>query len=293
MNARFLTMTLVMGALVFIGCSKDENEPVKDNWNGEIRLCSGVTVRQTRTNNADVPDKQIANNQTVQVVVTKQTADQKPFTGYNQSLTAQGDGTFSTPDPAMYYPESGMGVSIYAFHPATAAESFVINTDQSTDDNYFSSDLLYSDINDYARQKDAHSLTFKHKLSKLTYTLEVGTGTPTITGATVMWKNVCNTVSFDKTTGTVTNAINATTIKPHATYGTIIAPQTVASGTALLEVTLPDGGVFTYKPTADQQFVGGKKYNYLITVNLTGLTVTSTITDWEAVTTVNGSAEMD
>ena len=58
-----LFMTMAAATMILAGCSNDENE-VTDNWNGEIRLTSGVTV-QTRANSSDVPDKQIANSQTV------------------------------------------------------------------------------------------------------------------------------------------------------------------------------------------------------------------------------------
>ena len=54
-----LGWTLVTTLLVLAGCSNDENETI-DNWNGEIRLVSGVTVQQTRANSVGVPDMQIA-----------------------------------------------------------------------------------------------------------------------------------------------------------------------------------------------------------------------------------------
>lgn len=284
-----LFMTIAAAATLLTACNKD-NE-METPWNGEIRLSSGVTVQQTRANSGDVPDKQIASGQTVQVVVTKQISDTKTYTGYDQALTAGGDGTF-TGGTTMYYPQSGIGVSIYAFHPATAGASFVTNADQNSDVNYYSSDLLYSDEKNYARQNNSHSLTFKHKLSKLTYTLVAGTGNPTIAGATVKWKNVCNTAAFEKTTGAVSNPSNATDIIPHATYGTIIVPQTVSANTALLEVTLADGAVLTYTPTDAQVFASESKYNYKITVNLSDLTVTSTVTDWAPITERTGNATM-
>lgn len=285
-----LLLTLAAAATLLTACN-NENE-TDTTWNGEIRLSSGVTVQQTRANSADVPDSQIAGTQTVQVVVTKQATDDKTYAGYAQALTADGNGNF-TGGSTMYYPESGKGVNIYAYHPASASASFVTNADQSTDTNYFNSDLLYSAATDYARQSAAHPLTFKHKLSKLTYTLVAGTGTPTITGATVKWKNVCNTIGFTAATGVLgSSATNPVAITPHATYGAIIVPQTVAASTPLLEVTLANGGKLTYTPTANQVFDTEKSYNYKIIVNLSGLEVTSLITPWTAVGERTGDAEM-
>ncbi len=285
-----LFMTMVAATMILAGCSNDENE-ITDNWNGEIRLSSGVTVQQTRANNAGVPDTQIAADEFVKVVVTQQSGDSHNYAGYTLDFTADGNGGLSNPT-SMYYPASGMGVNIYAYHPADAAASFSVQENQSADKDYYKSDLLYSKAKDYARQKAAHSLTFDHKLCKVTYTLKSGTGAPDLTGATVKWMNVAQTIGFDAATGVVAIPTTTVTIIPHATHGAIIVPQTVSSGTKLLQVTLANGGVLYYTPNADQPFNGGKKYNYEITVNLSGLTVESTITDWDPVGKT-GVAEME
>ena len=199
MKTRFL-VAISAAMLVLAGCTGEDNEEMIDNWKGEIHLSSGVSVQQTRTNSSDVPDKQIAENENVKVVVAKQSTDEKEYSGYTLDFTANGGGGLSN-STTMYYPESGMGVSIYAYHPSDAGTSFSVQEDQSSDGDYFKSDLLYSDKADYARQKAAHSLTFVHKLCKVEYTLVQGTGTPDLTGATVQWMNVAKTIGFTAETG--------------------------------------------------------------------------------------------
>lgn len=290
-----LGWTLVATLLVLTGCSNDENETI-DNWNGEIRLVSGVTVQQTRTNSIGVPDTQIAASQQVKVVVAKQDGDAKDYAGYTLDFIADGEGGLSN-TTTMYYPASGMGVSIYAYHPSNAAttENFSVQENQSADNDYYQSDLLYSAKKGYSRQKAAHSLRFVHKLCKVEYKLEQGTGTPDLTGATVQWLNVAKTIGFTPETGAVaTPADKVTALTPHATCGAIIVPQTVASGTRLLLVTLANGGKLYYTPDTDQVFETGKKYMYTITVNLSGLSVKSEIEDWESVGDPRiGNAEME
>ena len=286
-----LVMTMAAAMMILAGCSNDENE-ITDNWNGEIRLSSGVTVQQTRTNSTNVPDTQIAADEFVKVVVTQQSGDSHNYAGYILDFTADGNGGLSNPT-SMYYPASGMGVNIYAYHPADAAASFSVQENQSADKDYYKSDLLYSKAQDYARRKEAHSLTFVHKLCKVTYRLVQGAGTPDLTGATVKWMNVAKTIVFTAETGAVATPTTTATITPHATHGAIIVPQTVSSGTKLLQVTLANGGVLYYTPNVDQGFEGGKKYNYEITVNLSGLKVESTITDWTPVGAITGDAEME
>lgn len=287
-----LFLTMAAATMILAGCSNDENEEI-DNWNGEIRLSSGVTVQQTRTNSDEVPDKQIAENQEVKVVVAKQNDDDThDYAGYDLDFIADGNGGLSSATP-MYYPTSGKGVNIYAYHPADAAASFSVEEDQSADNNYYKSDLLYSKKKDYARQKEAHSLTFVHKLCKVEYVLIQGNGLPDLTGATVKWMNVFKTIGFTAATGEVAIPTVPSTITPHATYGAVIVPQTVTASTQLLQVTLASGGVLYYKPSSDQVFLGSKKYKYEITVNLSGLTVTSTIANWEPVDGRTGVAEME
>ena len=283
-------MTMAAAMMILAGCSNDENE-ITDNWNGEIRLSSGVTVQQTRANSTNVPDTQIAKDEVVKVMVAKQSSDLHDYDGYTLDFTADGNGGLSNPT-SMYYPTSGMGVNIYAYHPADAMVSFSVQENQSADKDYYKSDLLYSKAQDYARRKEAHSLTFVHKLCKVTYTLKSGTGSPDLTDATVKWMNVAKTIGFDAATGVVATPTITATITPHATYGAVIVPQTVSSGTKLLQVTLANGGVLYYTPDTEQLFEGGKKYNYDITVNLSGLTVESTITDWTPVGKT-GDAEME
>ena len=70
----------------------------------------------------------------------------------------------------------------------------------------------------------------------------------------------------------------------------ILGPQDMANKT--LTFSLKGGGTLTYTIPTGTTFESGKKYQYHITLDLTGSTVTSSIEDWEPVTAVNGSATM-
>lgn len=301
MKTRNLMMLALAATTLMTACSKDENEI--DNWNGEIRLSSGVTVQQTRA--GSVPDTQIASGQQVGVFINDAVA--KTVVSANLKYDTDGSGGLTlNANPAQetpYYPATGNAVNIIAYHPYNATAvitggntfEFTVEDNQSSDPNYCKSDLLYSKKADsYGRQSTAHSLTFVHKLSKLTYELVSGDGKPDVSGATVQWLNVKKTASFKAEDGTVGAASgNTATITPHATYGgAIIVPQTVNSGTQLLKVTLKDGGTLYYTPTSNQAFVSGSVYKYVITVNLTGLSVESIVTPWTTVGNRTGDATM-
>ena len=294
-------MTIAVLALVVAGCSNDDE--ITDNWNGEIRLSSGLTVQQTRANSPDVPDKQIAENQKIGIYVTGVDDEPETFYGYgNVSAKADGSGNFSDYSTTMYYPQSGKGVKISAYHPYGSDPNdtydFVVAADQREPGNYVASDLLYSNESTYTRSKTAHSLAFEHKLVKVKCTLTPGVGSPDITNATVEIVTPERAVRFDRKTGTVTTAAISTKsdnvkLGPH---GVIIPPQTYTKGTKFLKVVLKTGGelYYTLPNGADGslELTGGNVYTFNITVNLTGLEVKSQITEWTPVSAIAGDAEM-
>lgn len=332
-------MTMAAATMILAGCSNDENE-VTDNWNGEIRLTSGVTV-QTRANSADVPDKQIASGQTVYAWVDKATTPDATEYIKAWTLTAQGDGTFT--GSLQYYPTDNANLDFYAMHgnfatftegsdafPTSAsAITHAVDADQSENlgTNYLKSDLLYGLKKDVARSASAVNLTFYHLLSKVEVALKSGAGSPNLAGATVTIVNTklkaafipsktaeinhsttstaqaaraglvsCSTSSNDPAPITIATSITSDDFSTRTTYAAaIIVPQTVTQNTKFIKVALTTGGIFYYSiPDAGGiTFESGKKYQYKITVNQSGLTVTSEISNWTPVSAISGDAVMD
>lgn len=315
-------MTMAAATMILAACSNDENEGM-DNWNGEIRLSSGVTVQQTRTTGI-VPDTQIANGQEVGVFINDATLESATYDiGNNLKYTANGSGGLTLADnqDAPYYPATGGSVNIWACQPYNSDASmtgdgfeFTVKTDQNnnSDKDYYDSDLLYSSKEEaYSRQKAAQSLSFKHQLSKVVCTLQSGTGGPTITGATVEIISAETKGTFKPadgsfataTTGGSTSNITMNSSITSGSYIAVIPPQTFAKGAKFLKVTLSEangGGTFYYtlpNDNGDNDLVlaAHNVYTYTITVNLTGLTVTSSISEWEGIDTnkKNGDAVME
>lgn len=305
-------MTMAAAALVLAACSND-NET--DNWNGEIRLSSGVTV-QTRANSKGVPDTQIANGQDVGVFINDATTNEE--VSANLKYTADGSGGLALAGRSAqpYYPATGNAVKIIAYQPHSASAAitsddggydFSVNTDQNgNSDDYYASDLLYSASAQYSRQATAHSLSFKHLLSKVVCTLKAGDGSPTITGATVKIVGAHLSGTFKpsdgtfstKTSGDTTSDITMNSNITSGSYIAVLPPQTFAKDAKFLQVTLSTSagsGVFYYKiPDSDLVLAEGKVYKYDITVNQTELTVTSSIEGWTEVGDPKpGTAEMN
>ena len=301
-----------IAAFALSGCSK-EGDMADNNPGSEIRLTSSVQV-QSRAGTA--PDTQIANGEKVAVYVDEAAATQ--LYG-NNVLTADGDGGFSG-GTAMYFPASGNNVDIYAFHTnATLAEDFpTMSIEHSVADDqtggYVSSDLLYAVRKGVSRSTAAVDLTFYHLLAKVAVVLKPGAGmTATdLDGALVTIESTRLKATFtpakeDLTEYSVRSAMitPATNDKPAAItiptattadfssvarYGEgIIVPQPIKAGKPFIRVKLANGSILTYKLDTYTHFETGKKYTFQITVNLTGLTATATIGDWDKVE-VNGDA---
>lgn len=321
-----LFMSMAAAAVILAGCNNEET----DNWAGEIRLSSGLTAQQTRSIATDLQGDQIADGIHVGFFINE-AVQQSPTTIYPQNLdyTANGSGSFS--GTAVYYPQSGNSVNIYAYAPwkdglaLNDTYAFSIRADQSEDADYLASDLLwgqpmkpaagggYETANPVARTKKSVSVSFKHLLSKIQVTLipdlSSGLTAEDFKGARLEILSVLPGVSLaladggiSAATGTPAPVIAATYSKdttPAAlTAAAIVVPQTFTKGSKFMKVTLSTGGELFYTlPDADGNLTleSGKVYTYDITVKLTGLTVTSKIEDWSPIGAdpIPGTAEMD
>lgn len=205
----------------------------------------------------------------------------------------------------------------------TAAVEYSVAADQSAGGTaYTNSDLLYAYEKEVARggNPTTKQLTFYHILSKLELAIVVGKGGPTLAdedavtlgGVTLNGNFTPSTtaimgtqseradmLSDASTTSTGDMTLGQTTCEDftdNVIYNeAILVPQDMKD--KVLTFKLANGGTLTYTIPAfagkgDATFESGKKYIYHITLNLTGLEVTSTIADWEKVGAVSGEAGM-
>ncbi|WP_287764529.1 fimbrillin family protein [Bacteroides sp.] len=322
-----LFMTMAAATMILAGCSNDENEPV-DNWNGEIRLSSGVTT-QTRANTQAT---QIQSDETVYAWADKASATPNYIKAW--TLTAGSGNDFT--GTSQYYPTDGSKLDFYALHGNFKETTFTENTtvfpasaivhsveaDQSNTDmkNYAKSDLLYAVQKGVARSSNAVQLPFYHILSKVEVALKSGNGNPNLTGATVTIVGtqlkadftpdkaadmtnqsaragmIAITGSNNDATPITIRTVTTGDLDSNTDYGeaVVLPKQTINAKTAFIQVKLSNNAVFTYKIPDGEPLTleSGKKYTYKITVNQSGLTVTSKIDDWTS-EVKTGNAEMD
>ncbi len=215
---------------------------------------------------------------------TEENGYKNPLTAYSRAIT---------------WPANNGTVSIRAYYPSTVASSttaFTVQDDQSADDDYKLSDLMYADAVNGQAKVSSVPLTFHHALSKIVVNI-VGTGsvTPEVLDGCELSVKACKTATI--TNGVATPVADATAAEDYgyikigtgATVAGIIVPQTIdGSGTAqpFIRVKLNNKNLY-FKLTTSKTFAERKKYTYTLGLSIgpsdSISLIKSEITDWQNV----------
>lgn len=265
----------------------------------------GITTRAA----SSIQGTQFDNNESVNVYIYENTTNASSSSGktYGSSglVTCTADGSGNLNPGSIFYPQNGNGIDVYGVYPTSVKENassqdFSVNTDQSNATDYKASDLMYASCETNHTKGTPVSLTFKHKLSKVTVELAAGTGfgDSDLNNAVVKITNTstkCSIASLNNSgIGPITASSTSSDIKP-ITIGTwnsnskekmsaIVIPQTVNTGTVLFEVTLAGSNTTPYKYTipsgSNVIFAESNEYKYKLTIKIDGIDVKSDITPW-------------
>lgn len=302
-----ILLSLLAISSILSGCNNSDND--NNNELVPIVLTSNVVIEgRERLQNI-----QIAAGQQVSFFVTR-TGNLSQIEYDNALLTADGNGNFSYSSggqTTLYYPVDPVNVDFFAIHPykSTASLSsvydFEVLPDQTTLTNYYNSDLLYSFVDNIERTRNAVPMVFNHKLSKISLTIKEGTQIDLTNLTNVEMMNVQYQIGLTTSDGSlVPVAGNETTIRLYGVRGVtgsetqvsgitgIIVPQSfVTDGTKQLFRLTINGIDYFYRPENGILYEEGKIYNYTLTVNNTGIVVTSSIEDWLPGEDITGEAD--
>ena len=295
-------------------CTEDGGQAAADDM--VLRLSTENIL--TRVSGSGLQQTQFLSSEKVSIFLAENvggtaTTSGDGVTAYDQPLvyTADGNGglSFCRDDSGsvlepQYWPASGRGLFIYGVYPSDAASSydgtcgFSVKTDQSSEAGYKASDLMTGapSQNPVVRTEQNVQVKFTHRLTKIDISLTAGDGfvDSDLSSAVVYITNTLPEVTFSANGASLgTAAGDAADIKVcTGTAGSaIIVPQTVSSGTGFIKV-VAGGGSYVYSLSSDITFAGGGAHTYNITVNKTGLSVTSNIAAWTTGGSTSGSATM-
>ena len=296
-NRLFLGMAGVIATMaMFTACSQDEAESIVPiSKNNVISLTSSMqTVRaasELQTDELSTSVKVGAFGVSGSATVTN---------GDNNEYTVGSTGTLSATNDMTWPSDASAKVSIYAYAPYqsgwsyNSANVFSVKTDQSSNDNYLASDLLYAKATDQSQTTNAIALNFTHQLSRINVTIKKGDGASALSGAKVYITNTCTATTLNPSTGALATTpstvadilIGTLSAEPTAAgttlYG-ITIPQAIAASTKLVKVTTSDK-VYVAKLGSATTLEGGKSYNFTATVGTsTEVTLTLgsvTLTGW-------------
>ena len=300
-------------ASVMLTACSSENEEAKVTDSSPLRLSTQNITGMTRAGQS-VQLAQFENGENVAIFLVEDNSGSPVTSGTNVTVysnpityTADGSGGLTS---TQYWPTDGNGLHIWGVYPLAAKPSsnaynavgvtFTVAANQTADADYKASDLMTgvpTAGNPVARTTSAVGLTFTHLLTKINVNLTAGSGftASDMSNAVVSILNTKPTTTFSVQSTDVT-AADGTAASIVAGTGAatsaIIVPQTVAASTNFIQVAI-GGGNYIYKLDAAKTFAAKTKYTYSITVNKTGLILTSTtVTDWLDGGSTSGNAEL-
>lgn len=297
----FYGMMMFAAALLTAGCTAD----YADSSQGLVPIYLTATVNEggqagaaTRAA-ADLQGAQLASGTTFAAEFTG-----SDVTVNSVTYTADGNGGTSSVAPSQpYFKLSGTSTTVHAYVPSKPSGTFSVQANQSGDDNYKASDLMYATGTVTKSGSSATgSLTFTHKMAKIIVNATVGDGISSITKVEIIggYRTVNITDATTCALGTtLSNALSAnsaiTVYSGTHSAGTLncaglIPPQTING--AFLVVTTNMGDV-TYS-LSSKAFASGQSYTFNITVNAAAIGTTIAITNWgdNGSATVNPTVEL-
>ena len=318
--------------LALTACSNEEENTNKD-WNEEIRLCTqdlvmtraGSDIQSTQfaaNEQIDVFVYDVADQMTYTRPAVYTADGQGGLTTSPAQLWPSGTG--SAINLYAFYPSRAVKEeNFYGPEDEIQEFSFAVKQDQSTEAGYKASDLMFGgsinpngEYQEIARTNSTVPLTFYHMLSKVNLNVTLGEALSeqenSIYSISAKIQNVSPEAQFF-------GIISSSPLQPSMEYGgepedinvgnltredgiysgsAIIPPQMVESGNVLFSITITynDGSsrTLTYTPSGDGiNFDSHYVYNFNITANVWGLSLSTTIEPWSHTQDQDYSGETD
>ena len=251
MRIRFFALAAL--ALLLGACTQDEAGFLPEGAEGTsiIFTATGLNPAATATAGTRAPvDGNWEGVQSVAVLMdgTVKAYDVTPSTADHTSAT------LTSTDP--YYWTNHNNITVTAWWPYTAGETtppaVKVKANQSTQKDFEGSDLIVADGQTVTY--GSPTLRFTHRTARVTIVLTdytEGLASVRLTGLSTEGDNPAEITPYDKGSNT---------------YTAIVAPQSVAAGTAFITYTFTNGKTFVYKMKNATDWQAGGEYTYTVSL---------------------------
>ena len=269
------------------GCQKEQFERADNSTemsNVEVRFGSKITTRMT--NETWETDDHIG----IFMVKTGEPLSSESVVNNasNMKYTFSSGNAFEpdTENDRMYYP-SKQAVDFIAYYPYRAVTDNQLSFDITRQQNPSSIDLLYSDnLKNISATEKAQVLNFKHKLSKLVFSISPGKDLTEedLEELSLVIRDVPTSATFNLADAQITtdeeSKKDITALVDGNTAQAIVYPGDC--GNKEIAVMLLSGE-FTFKISSESTWLSGYQYKYALTLdkNINSASIEATISPWE------------
>lgn len=258
---------MALAAVMVAACSKEESGP-----SGPMQLTIDPTITRATEVDFETGDA---------IGVTVTTAAEAYVT--NRKFVYGSDSRFTGEESLLWYEDVNAPATLFAYYPYSdpAPAEFTVKADQGGD-GYDASDLMTALKTGVYPTKNAVGMTFRHKMSRLVFTIDNETDFPVtqlvVTGTigTAVIDAAANTVTVKA--DAATQDITAREVTANSKYYALIVPQS-----AKFSVTVTTAEGTRSQSYSETELEGGKSYPVTVRVKPTNMEIAmeGPIESWE------------
>ena len=239
--------------LALAACTRDEAGFLSEGAEGTPIVFTVTGLNPTATATAGTRAPVDGNWEGVQSVAVRMDGTVKAY-NVTPSISDNTSATLTSDEP--YYWTNHNNITVTAWWPYTAGETtppaVKVAADQSARKDFEGSDLIVAEEQTVSYGNP--TLRFTHRTARVT----------------VILTDYTEERMFVRLTGLSTENGNPAEIAPYDkggdTYTALVAPQSVATGTAFITCKFTNGKVFVYKMQSDTHWQAGEEYTYTVSL---------------------------
>ena len=243
-------LALLLG---FTACTQDEAGFLPEGAEGTPIVFTATGLNPDATATAGTRAPVDGNWEGVQSVAVLMDGTVKAY-NVTPSTSDHTGATLTSTDP--YYWTNHNNITVTAWWPYTAGETtppaVKVAADQSARKDFEGSDLIVA--KEQTVSYGNPTLRFTHRTARVTVILTdytEGMASVKLTGLSTENGNPAQIIPYDK---------------GNDTYTALVAPQSVATGTAFITCAFTNGKVFVYKMQSDTHWQAGEEYTYTVSL---------------------------